>query len=155
MTPSIVYLIGVDHQVQHINENAIPAKIKLIADFSHHLLEYAQDLNVSIIAEEFSEEALIKSNATTSVSQNIAIKLNIAHKFCDPSTEQRASLGIENHKQREHFWLNCLQQEIHDKIIFICGDKHIDSFADLLKTMGFRVRIISKNWGHNFEEPPI
>jgi hypothetical protein len=53
---TIIYLIGVDHIVQHINDAASPAKRKIVADFSRHLREVAQSFHVTLMAEEFSEE---------------------------------------------------------------------------------------------------
>ena len=80
----MIYLIGVDHIVQHINKEASAEKARLVAEFTHHLKEAAKSLRVVLLAEEFSTEALAKNSATSSTAQKVSRELKIQHRFCDP-----------------------------------------------------------------------
>jgi hypothetical protein len=149
--PTTVYLIGVDHTIQYINESASPAKYEQVHKFSHHLTKVAKEHQATLIAEEFSKEALDASKATTSTAQKVASEVNIRHRFCDPSTEQRRQSGIAKNDvwSRERYWLDCIRANQDGTIIFICGDNHVKNFESLLWDEGYKVDIVSTGWGND------
>lgn len=60
-----------------------------VHEFARYLESTARELVVTEIAEEFSRDALDKSNSTYCTAREVATKLGIAHCFCDPTTEER------------------------------------------------------------------
>ncbi|MEK7749557.1 MAG: hypothetical protein AAB277_01105 [Planctomycetota bacterium] len=153
----MIYLIGVDPVVQHINKEASAEKAKLVAEFTHHLKEAAKSLRVVLLAEEFSTEALAKSSTTSSTAQKVSRELKIQHRFCDPNLQERHSLciGKDNFHRRELYWLDCIRDKRNEDIIFICGNDHLESFTSLLRRKGFQSRVHSKDWGLGFTYSPF
>ena len=105
------------------------------------------ELVVTEIAEEFSEDALDKSNSTYCTAREVATKLCIAHRFCDPTTEERRQHAVFTDIQREEFWLTRLSGSKEEDILFICGDDHIESFSNRLTMAGYPNKILSRRWG--------
>lgn len=153
----MVYLIGVDHIIQHLDERADESKIALVRDFSEYLNEQAKSLRVDLIAEEFSLEALEKSNADISTAQYVSKDLGIQHLFCDLTTPERDRLNIgkSDHDKREQYWLNCISNYPKNTIIFICGNNHLESFKEKLLAAGRNVEILSKDWGIDYFPSPL
>ncbi len=153
----MIYLIGVDHVVQHLNEEASPRKAELVSGFAHHVEEAVKTFGATMIAEEFSTEALRNSNARISTAQTVADALGIRHRFCDPTSDERVRLGIakSDHRRKEQCWLDCIKDNQDENIIFICGCSHLESFASLLVKEGFRAHIHSQGWGLGFIESPF
>src|SRR5687768_4327063 len=110
-----------------------------------------------------------------SVAKDVAARLGIKHRYCDPSLDDRASLGIRSDEEikrelslptwlhdkelavldaekakdwpkRERFWLAKVQQENVETCIFILGAQHIDSFSSLLIDHGVKVDIEQRRW---------
>lgn len=153
----MIYLIGVDHIVQHINKEASAEKARLVDEFTHHLKESAKSLRVVLLAEEFSTEALAKSSATSSTAQKVSRELKIQHRFCDPNLQERHRLciGKDNFHQRELYWLDCIRDKRNEDIIFICGNDHLESFTSILRQEGFQSKVHSKEWGLGFTYSPF
>jgi hypothetical protein len=78
------------------------AKRRFVDEFAHYLESTARELVVTEIAEEFSEDALDKSNSTYCTAREVATKLCIAHRFCDPTTEERRQHAVFTDIQREN-----------------------------------------------------
>jgi hypothetical protein len=135
----VIYLIGIDHQVQHA-KNIDIAKL-----FSSYLEKKVTDLNVDIIAEEWFEELLEMNNVTSTIPQDIAKKFKIKHIFCDPNKQERERIGwktkADNHL-REKYWLDKIKNSSQKNIIFICGSEHLESFKKLIITEGYRAEIL-------------
>jgi hypothetical protein len=145
----MVYLVGVDHQVQHNGPPMSQARKDATLDFSTFLKAKAKELNISMLAEEFNEDALKGSQASTATVNEVAKELGLKHLFCDPTYIQRKELGIykDNHK-RECFWLSCLEDHlVCEKIIFVCGRDHLESFEAKLVEKGFRAEILPEKFG--------
>lgn len=173
----MVYLIGVDHKVQYTNDYT---DVLLVESFAQYLKGQAKRLKVTLIAEEFNQEAISKSKAKACTARDVAKKLGIEHRFCDPDCSEREAVGIPSrHKireqlglppfvkdeqleeqekriseeekkywdKREQFWFHKIKDKLHERIIFICGDAHLESFRSLLNNGGYEVKILSKNWG--------
>ena len=108
-----------------------------------------------------------------SIPQKVAAKLSLKPLFCDPGRKQRERLGIEDETaleldcffdhitsddaerrisesrtKRELYWLERLQEvpESDWPVLFICGEKHVESFSRLLEDNDFDVNLIEKHW---------
>lgn len=88
----MIYLIGTKHEFQHNGHGGIDGrpKEKFISCLENEIKAHG----IFLVAEEFNEEALQKSNATISILLHIAEKFKIKHLFCDPNTEERKIIGI-------------------------------------------------------------
>lgn len=142
----MVFIVGVDHIIQH-NGFSWAAKLSAIKVFSEYLEKIAQDFDVTVIAEEFSEESLRINHVPMSTAQIVAKRINLKHLFCDPNREERKALGISNDDDRERIWVERLRDVINETILFICGDRHLVSFKDKLLSEGVAIEIISQGWG--------
>jgi hypothetical protein len=112
--------------------------------FDEYLLAFCKAEGIDLVAEELSEWAIQKQSnlgAVGSVARNVASRLHITHRFCDPDEEQRKQWPI-----RECFWLTELRQANGTCCVFILGAQHVDSFRTLLAKAGFDVTIKHRNW---------
>jgi hypothetical protein len=146
-----IFLIGVDHRIQWIPKHLCQEWSAKLQEFSEYLDYICSKNEITLIAEEFSEEALKKSNAADSMARQISAKSGVQHLFCDPTTQERQVSGISTDSQREQFWLNRLTSTCHDKIIFICGEDHVKSFVGKLRMAGYDPTILSSGWGKGWE----
>lgn len=139
----MIYLLGIDHQVQHRKA------IQTSKAFALYLSKQVTDLNIRFIGEEWSLDLLKENGVETTVSQDVANKYKIEHMFCDPNSEERKNIGYlsknDNHL-REKFWLERIKERIDVNIIFICGADHLGSFNKLLADSGFSSQILSKQF---------
>ena len=130
----------------------------------------------ALIAEELSEEAMQRCGVKESIGQKVAQEFGIEHRFCDPTSEERESLGIPSEAElkerlglgrllndaelrrldeekekywpiRERFWLDRIRNALGQVVLFICGDSHVDSFRRLLQSEGVEVKVLSRHWG--------
>lgn len=146
-----MFLIGINHEVQYTNEYT---DVSLNQAFAKYLGEQSERFNVTLIAEEFNLEAGSLSRATAYTAKDVADKLGIGHRFCDPNSSERKALGIprekedrdKNFRMREQFWFDKIKDNLHESIIFICGVDHVERFASLMFTKGHEVKILNKNW---------
>lgn len=166
----MVYLIGIRHEFQHNGHGSVDGISR--GKFTSYLENMIKEYGVSLVAEEFNEEALQKSNATSSTAKCVADKLSIKHLFCDPNTKERKVIGIpscdeikkglgftkpclshdevkildaEKKKyfpQRESFWFEKIKKHLNEVIIFLCGSDHINSFESLLINQGYTPDIL-------------
>jgi len=146
-----IFLIGVDHRIQWLPKHIGPEWVKELQNFSDHLSKACTDHKITLIAEEFSEEALSNSDAIDSVARGVSFELGIKHLFCDPNSQERENSGIKTNYQREQFWLDWLTASGHDAILFICGDDHLESFSKKLNSAGHQTTIKSNRWGKGWE----
>jgi hypothetical protein len=145
----MICLIGVDHVIQH-GGYLDTCKEVALREFQFYLGQVVQEKGIDIIAEEFSEVALKRSNTDFSTCKELARALKIEHLFCDPTPEEREALKIETAEQREHEWLKRIRGYFHMNILFICGSEHLQSFKRLLAANGFKVAILSDGWGNSY-----
>jgi hypothetical protein len=75
------------------------------ASFKAHVLEVIETLGISILAEEFSDEAKRKWKVSESTLEQLAKAKAIEHRFCDPTHVQREENGIQqsDSDKREQF----------------------------------------------------
>lgn len=169
----MVFLVGTHHERQHNGHGS--KKMNNNQDFVEYIKENINKQNITIIAEEFSEEALGKSGATESTLKCIAKYLGIEHCFCDPNSKERDEIGILsdeklklklklpralNHEDlkkfeeekkkyyhiREEFWLKKIQGLASANMIFVCGIKHLDSFQSLLSQNSIKAFVLDKKF---------
>ena len=81
----LLYLVGVDHQVQHDGPTMIPEREQAISSFCQFLETKAKELRISMLAEELNEDALEMSRASRSTVQEVAKRIGLRHLFCDPT----------------------------------------------------------------------
>ncbi|HRS75596.1 MAG TPA: hypothetical protein P5203_00040 [Spirochaetota bacterium] len=87
----MVYIVGIDHLVQY--NGPVPEEIR--SEFRSYLVVTCRELEIRVLAEEFSEEALYDVyQASADTAQEAARVLDIEHRYCDPGSQQLAELGI-------------------------------------------------------------
>ena len=73
----------------------------------------------------------------------------IEHRFCDPDSSEKTTLGTEvdpqketetDRRKREEVWLSRIADCKGRRVLFVCGDDHYDSFAQLLEENDFILR---------------
>jgi len=153
-----VYLIGVDHMIQHngfvVGQHddfvVDPQKVAdAIREFQEYLRQQVKITGATVLAEEFSKDAMSKSRATNSTAKQVARELRIEHLFCDPTKAERERFGICSDDQREDYWARRLVPLKADRILFVCGDKHVVTFPAVLERHGLKSRVLSRGWGCN------
>src|SRR5438093_12916916 len=144
----MVYLIGVNHLVQHDaprSEEIVGGKR---ATFKAHVLEVIEKLDISILAEEFREEAKKKCRVSETTLEQFGKAKGIEHRFCDPTSIEREEKGIEKPDcdKREEIWLSRINDCKKRNVLFVCGDDHFESFRKKLIAAGFDVEHAPKCW---------
>ena len=178
----MVYLIGVYHEIQYTNDKTKPADFQIVTEFTDYLENETRTRNVTLIAEEFSDESMLKNEAKTRTVYDVAVKVGGAeHRYCDPDCSERKSLGIpcrdqikkklgikgltkqedeqrikeeqrKYHRIREQYWFESIEDKLHEPIIFVCGDSHVETFCSLLTEHGYEATILSTGWGKEIRE---
>lgn len=146
----VAAVVGVDHRIQYTNADCGPEWTSDIRAFEDYLVDQASSHDVDLLAEEFSEEAVRKNNATTSPVQEAARRAHKPHLFMDPDTVERDAAGITTGAQRESEWLQRLRLANVTRLLIVCGDDHVDSFAQRLDEDGFRTTVLSRGWGYDW-----
>ncbi len=128
----MTYIIGVDHLIQYDN-GIVPEEI--FHEFAEYLKVKSRMLNINLIAEEFSEEALYNVYcATTATVKKAAEEMGIEHRFCDTEEPDRIKLGIPYYADIR----NSIKKKynITDKIIpdHALGKKIEKETSDISKT---------------------
>lgn len=129
----MIYLIGVDHIVQHDRSH------KETKRFIPYLEDKIISLGIKFVGEEWNEDAEMIGIFKTTTVQDIARDYKVKHEFCDPrkgETENR-SFAV-----REKFWYKKILNRVDDEMIFICGSEHLPSFSKFLKSKGVYVKIL-------------
>jgi hypothetical protein len=94
-----VILIGTAHCYQ---ESGKPGAYELKAFAERCGREYG----IRAIGEEMSGEALKERNVSSSVGADLARKLAVPHRYCDPDRHERARIGLcQENEIRAHGWL--------------------------------------------------
>jgi hypothetical protein len=118
-----------------------------------------------------SLQALGQKGASTSICEQVSKEIGLEHRYCDPTNEQRAAIGIKgrqdielegffnnwskkkiareistSHLLREKFWLDEMINMDRWPVLFICGADHVDSFCALARKNGFQADVIVRDW---------
>ena len=157
----MLYLIGANHAQQfksavaQMFQESESVRTKR-ADFTAHVTEMIDKLDIEILAEEFSDEAkkkptpeeLEQSSWGTALAQccwetvleQFAKAEGLEYRSCDPDSRERGAHGIDDDEKREQFWLARIQDCKNKNVLFVCGDDHFKSFAEKLIAEGFDVK---------------
>jgi hypothetical protein len=124
---AMIYLIGVRHDIQF---DPAPHRAKIVRDkresFKTHVLEVIENLGISILAEEFNEDAKKLWRVSETTLEQVAKTKGIEHRFCMPG--------------REEVWLSQIEDSKHRNVLFVCGDDHYDSFSATLLAAEFDIK---------------
>mgnify|MGYP001564350493 CR=1 FL=1 len=137
----MIFLIGVDHQIQ---QNVWDGNKAGREDLINYLINQSKLLKITLIAEEFSEQAL--GSGTQITAQEAAKILGIEHRLCDPDLKERITLNIKTSADRENIWLERIKDKLGSEMIFICGSDHVLSFESLLKKNKIGVKILKETF---------
>ena len=89
---TMIHLIGVDHRTQYFNQMIPP---ELFDEFKEFIIHHARTLKATLLAEEFHEEYLKEVYFSPSGTlRSVAMKLQTAHRYCDPCDHEKEKLGI-------------------------------------------------------------
>ncbi|MFA7300806.1 MAG: hypothetical protein WC069_00645 [Candidatus Shapirobacteria bacterium] len=141
----MVYVIGVGHTVQWDKKLSWKETIEFIAELEQLVI----DLNIRLIAEEYSVEVVIREGIQSSTTKDIADKLKIPHRYCDPDKIERAKIHYFSKNDdpiRLEYWLSKILDKILDPIIFVCGNDHKEEFASLVREKGYDTTVICKTF---------
>jgi hypothetical protein len=131
----MVDLIGVNHVVQ-FDMPSRPINSKIVrekrASFKAHVLEIIEKLNITILAEEFSDEAKKIWDVSETTLERFAKTKRIEHRFCTPG--------------REEIWLSEIEDCKKKNMLFVCGSDHLESFCKKLTAVGFDVELAPRSW---------
>jgi hypothetical protein len=162
------WIIGTSHDYQrtrsHCEESGPEA-------FRVAVTSIATQRAVRAIAEEMSPEGLALRGADDSVCRQVAHVLGVAHRYCDPSSEERKALGIgeeddirmrgffsgrdpreiENdvrasYALRESRWFDCVMELDTWPLLFVCGANHAEPFCRRLQTFGIEAGVLVESW---------
>lgn len=161
-----VYLIGTTHH---------PCQTGPCQEFAKFVTTLCNKICIKAIAEEMNADALAKEGVEDTIPKQVADRLHLLHRYCDPDESKRAALGIiqnegiikvqssvhnwspkeekarvqDEHRKRERVWLNELREIPESPILFICGSNHTSAFADLLNRNGYECVVVSDEWTPN------
>jgi hypothetical protein len=137
----MLYLIGVNHVVQ-FGAASRASNSKIVREkrqsFKAHVLEVIEKLNITILVEEFSQEAKKKWDVSETALEHFGKTKRIDHRFCTPG--------------REELWLSEIADCKKKSVLFVCGSDHLESFCKKLTAVGFDVELAPKSWSINDAE---
>jgi hypothetical protein len=145
----MVYLVGVDRQLQHNGSHPRMSveRTKATHGFADFLLSKGGQLKISLFAEEFNEDELTRADGTTLTVTNVARQLGVKHRFCEPEWIQRRLLGLYTDRRCEDFWLWYLGDYLYSEtILLVCGATHLPSVLAKLRHKGVPADILSAQW---------
>jgi hypothetical protein len=143
-------IVGVDHRIQWFPQSPGPEWREKLEEFIAYIQCQCEENGLELVAEEFSECALSKNPAVDSTARLAANRMKLPHLFCDPDHNERRILGIQNEEDREKEWLSRLLLSRKQRILFICGDSHVDSFKARLVKLRHQAKILRGNWGQGW-----
>jgi hypothetical protein len=158
MRNRMLYLIGVDHSVQHDGRAAYqdPEFTRLRVEFPTFLDKAARETGAKVIAEESNSDVLKKFAATKSIPYAVASEIGVRHLFCEPCVVERKQLGIigiknpADFRKREASWMEKLMVIEEGLVLFVLGADHVGSFSELAKNSGFSVSVIEEYYGREY-----
>jgi hypothetical protein len=89
----MIYLIGINnHGLQH---NGINCESLIMRNkFCKFLEDKIRKYNITLVVEEFNDDALKISRANIATIQTLADKMKVKHLFCEPSIQERQNKDI-------------------------------------------------------------
>ncbi len=153
----MIFIVGVNHNTQYVRNDVKPS-----TGFKNYLVDKITKYSLSLIAEELRKETIDKrNNAIDSVARVTTLSAaDTKHLYADPNSAERKLLGIPTDTStcspedrakydciREKYWLLEIEDQNCSNVLFICGDKHVDSFDSLLCNEGYQPKVLSTNYG--------
>ena len=166
-----VFLIATSHEHQRLRLGAQdpgPEQLRALITTS------ARQKGVLAIAEEMSTEGLAVHGAHESVGKQVADALELPHRYCDPSSEEREALGViedddirmsgffadrdareveaavkASHTIREGRWLEHLLELNTWPVLFIRGANHTEAFRERLEANSIDAHVLFEKWTLN------
>lgn len=142
--------------------------------FESFVTRVATQLQVDLLAEEMSREALDNAKVSHSSVNAVSDRMQLPHILCDPDSAERCELGIPSYDElkkrrgfnyvyaeearmlesdersfwsvREREWLRRLGATPHQRVLFVLGPNHVQSFQQLLAVSGYKVEIVCLRW---------
>lgn len=87
----MIYIHGINHNTQHRGKGCDPDGASELEKFLESL---CGEKDISVVAEEFSNEACEYSDVKVSVCHQVANRLHLTPIYCDPNSSERRKLGI-------------------------------------------------------------
>jgi len=150
----MIHIIGTAHRTQYWSDairqsKSIDTCAAIVGRFENYLRDSATSLNVTVIAEELSEQLVDQMEGGASVAKTVVEELGLRHAYYDPNREERIALGVgERPEDREPIWMARIQpfSPNETSIIFVCGAEHSVSFQSLLERNSLHARIHCQDW---------
>lgn len=153
-----MHVVGTNHELQHTGKPSrapVETAVKAGDDPKAYLRQLATEIRPTVIAEQFSHDVLNKLNAASN-RKAVADQLCIAHRFCDPTLEERVSVGPPRHGTedcdpgertrfdaiREAYWLAARADVLDRTVLFACGADHVSSFSRLRLERGMTAWVL-------------
>jgi hypothetical protein len=177
--PARVFLIGTSHAYQ-FGEGVVfgdaTCTLEIATQFRQYLTDVRNLHGIQAFAEEMSLDALAEMGQTASLPKLVADELSILHRYCDPTQQEKAQLGIRQDNSiraehrldgwtqeqieadvlargsvpsdriREQFWFQRIQELNVWPLLFICGANHFNSFGALLRAEHFDAMEAHRDW---------
>lgn len=148
--------------------------------FRRYLAERCQQQPFDLLAEELNEEAVRSWGGTGSVLRMLAGDLGIDHAFVDPTTAERAELGIPSQGEiietlkrvykiaeesrieaeerkfwaiREAEWLRRLVELNPPRCLMVVGANHVTSFSEKVRKLGHICVVACSKWAATSTKP--
>ncbi len=144
----MIYLLGTDHQLQHDRNNA------MTHDFTNYLESEAIKISAVLIAEEWFDEMSKRNGVLTTTVQDVATRLHINHRHCDPDPAERKRIGyysIADNHLREEYWFLKIKDRADQAVLFVCGCDHLSTFPSVLAKNNVQSQILPVR----FCNPPV
>jgi len=153
----VVYLVGTLHKYEGCAPHTWRATKNQLEQFRNFLAQSVQLHDIRSIAEEMNTQELEKYGhpdlpSGESIPFQVARKLNLRHKYCDPDKQTRQQLGIVNNynynndDKREVYLLQQLKELDAFPCLLVLGATEIYTFCDRLKESGFEPILLDKDW---------
>lgn len=164
----IALILGTDHRFQWKSPDFTDSQHQQFIAF---VATTVRAYKVAAFAEENNSEALDEKGKKESVIQIMARELAMPHRHCDPDRQKRAVLRIfqendiramaflegttesiiqqrieKSMRDREHYWLEQLEEFNMWPVLFICGAVHSLPFFDLLQANNIDAILLAKDW---------
>lgn len=131
-----VVLVGVNHGFQY-GASVIPQRH--VDDFLDRLRALFAEHHFKALAEEMSEDALLKWKVNETTCRHLAN--GVEYAMCDPGAGE-----CRDPAYRESVWLAHLQSLDRWPTLFVCGIDHLSTFSDRLRAAGITALVDEKRW---------
>ncbi len=162
------WIIGTSHHYQMLRHGVTDVGSER---FRRVLTALSSENDLRAIGEEMSPEGLRKAGAHDSVCRQVAEALDIRHRYCDPSCEERRALGIakgdpvlesrlwadceerefapevrNSYDRRRRRWLEHLLEMDAWPLLFVCGANHAKAFREVCLATAMDAHVLFSNW---------